>query len=279
VRINLGLLLATMLFHSLSYAQLQQELSSELVRHTLVLRNFYAGQKLRFDKDGALISGGTPGQLPSEGRVYVEALQLKPGQLVIRGERPIPIFDPASGQTTLLGLHQKIEVAILLPSDKPTSDAARELLDKVFLTPGETNALACSTDEEKAFREWALQAGFVSAKPGSEKSSNGPRQLCFPGGSRGYLAGNGVIPPEALKTFDPAYPPGVARSHEDTSVVLALIVDSVGKPTSLVVVAGAATVFDLNAISAVRAWKFRPGSRQGRAVPTAIHVEVNFRSR
>lgn len=58
--------------------------------------------------------------------------------------------------------------------------------------------------------------------------------------------------------------------------MLALIVDEKGKPRSLIVIGGSATVFDLVSINAVQGWKFQPGTYQGKPVPTAINVEMNF---
>ena len=276
-----ALLVLTVLIGGLpALAQLEQQLSSAWVKHILVLRNFYRGQKLGFDANGALISGAAPGFSPADGRVYVKAVQVEAKRLIIRGERPIPVFDPVDGEISWLGLREKIEIEAQLPVDATGARIQTELMDHIFLTPDEVKALDCSPDEERTFREQMLQAKeFVNAKPHTDKPDEGPEQLCFPGGGRAYRGGNGVEPPHVLKSYDPPYPPGELAKGENKSVVLAMIVDASGKPSSMVVVGPAVSIFDVAAIEAVKGWKFRPGSYQGQPVDTAIDVEVNFRVR
>ena len=271
-----ALLLGTACWSVGSVAQIEQDLSAELVRHTLVLRNYYTGQKLKYDASGKLLSGSAPGTSPTDARVYIQRILVQKNVLVIRGERPISVFDPATGDTSLLGLHERIEIEAQLPPDNPASDAAHAALDKIFLTSAEESAIACTEKEDKTFREVMLRlTQFVSAKPQQPPTGGAPLQLCFPAGSRAYVEGNGVSRPEEAKTYPPAYPAGRPRSHTEVSH-LAIIVDEAGKPTSLVVVGSAATVFDLAAIQAVRGWKFHPGNLYGRPVPAAITVDVEF---
>jgi TonB family protein len=259
-------------------AQLQQELSAELVRHTLVLRNFYTGHKLRVGSDGALLLGGTPALGPTDGRIYVEAVQLEADRLIIRGERPISIFDPGTGDAKLLSLHARVEIDAQLLSDHPQENDVRALLDRIFFTPSEADAFTCPTDEAQAFRERMLRfKETVSAKQDKPSAKEkGLHQLCFPGGTRGYFAGGEVQPPKPLKTPDPGYPPSMAGKRERKTVVLAVIVNETGKLSSFVVIGTEATMFDLAAIDAVQHWKFLPASYQGKPIAAAINVEVNF---
>jgi TonB family protein len=272
-----ALLLATACWSVGSTAQTEHDLSTELVRQTLVLRNYYTAQKLKYDAAGKLLSGGAPGSSPTDARVYIQQVRLEKNTLVIRGEHPISVFDPATGDTTLLGLHERVDIEAQLPSDKPAYESAHAALDKIFLTTTEANAIACTEKEDQTFREVMLRmTQFVSAKPQQAATGGEPLQLCFPTGSRAYVAGNGVTRPEEAKVYPPAYPQGQPRSDTKKLSNLAIIVDESGKPTSLIVVGSAATVFDLAAIQAVRGWKFHPGSYQNHPVPMAITVEVVF---
>ncbi|MGC2108780.1 MAG: energy transducer TonB [Candidatus Korobacteraceae bacterium] len=263
---------------AMSFAQLQLELSRELIRHTLVLRNFYTAQKLRFGQDGTLISGeGARGFGPIDGRVYVEAVQLDANRLMIRGERPVSLFDPATGETRLLGLRSKVEIEVDLPldADEPQTRAA---LDRVFFTPAEADAFECSSEEASAFRDRMLRSkATVSVRKEKAGDDRAPQQLCFPGGSRAYIAESAVEPPKPLKTHDPAYPASMAGKPQDKTVVLALIVDPTGRPASFVVIAAAPTMFELAALDAVQHWRFLPASYHEKPVPAAINVEVNFK--
>ena len=281
MKMRLATFVALVLSAGTAAAQWQQDLSHELVKHTLVVRNFYTGQKLRFAPDGAVISAAAAmGFGAADARIYVEAVQFAGSLLRITGERPITLFDPATGDTSELGLHSKVAIDIQLPAGDLQETATRTLLDRIFLTPAETRALECSDAEAQAFRQRMLRAkATVSVrKDNPNVGDHEPHQLCFPGGARGYIVGGKVQPPKPLKTPDPAYPPSELGSHENKTVLLTLIVDTEGKPASPVVVTASPTIFDVVAVEAVRHWKFLPATYQGKPVPAAIDVEVNFRT-
>src|SRR5271166_1645653 len=80
----------------------EQELSSALVKHIVVLRQFYTDAHLRFDSDGKLASKAKPGFGPTDGRVYVQQVQLTPNRLILTGARPLDVFKQA-GETWELG--------------------------------------------------------------------------------------------------------------------------------------------------------------------------------
>lgn len=290
MRLSFTLLLGLTVCCPVGLAQVEQQFADQLVWQTVVLRNFYTGQKLRYDANGVQISGGTGGSGSADGRVYVETVQFQKNRMIIRGERPISVFNPATGEASLLGLHEKVEIEAELPSDKGAIEAATEMLHRIFLTPAETKLLTCSADEKRTFREGMLRAKeLVSVPKDGKQNREEPRQLCFPDGNRAYVLANGVTPPKALKTPDPGYPPSELGTQklgpclpahtQENKVVLALIVDSRGRPTSPVVVGASVTGFDTAAISAVHGWKFQPATYQGKPVPAAISVEVNFRLR
>ena len=67
----------------------EQELSSALVKHIVVLRQFYTDAHLRFDSDGKLASKAKPGFGPTDGRIYVQQVQLTPYSLILTGTRPL----------------------------------------------------------------------------------------------------------------------------------------------------------------------------------------------
>ena len=90
--------------------------------------------------------------------------------------------------------------------------------------------------------------------------------------------GSGTEPPRELKAPDPTYPAATFGKCENKTVVLAIIVDPKGKPSSFVVIAPTPSLLDIAAIEAVQGWKFLPASDHGKPIPVAINVEVNFRT-
>jgi protein TonB len=60
-------------------------------------------------------------------------------------------------------------------------------------------------------------------------------------------------------------------------VVLSVIIDASGKPTNLKVLRALGLGLDEKAIEAVQKWRFRPGTKEGKAVAVYATIEVNFR--
>lgn len=104
------------------------------------------------------------------------------------------------------------------------------------------------------------------------------------------VAGNGVSPPEAVKTPQPKIEAQVSKSSSQPSeavassasktrqgtVVLSAVVTSNGDMEQVRVIRSSSPETNEEAIKAVRSWKFKPGRKNGLPVPVAINVEVDF---
>lgn len=84
--------------------------------------------------------------------------------------------------------------------------------------------------------------------------------------------------PRVTYSPDPLFPEK-ARSEDKKEglVVLWLVVRANGKPDLIKVARPAGYGFDGEAMAAVRQWRFRPGTCDGKPVDTQINVEVNFK--
>ena len=260
---------------------------STLEKHSVVLRNFYTDDSLTFDSDGKLISGGTPGFGPTDGRLYIEHTELAGGRLNLLGERPTFFWDPTTSDFRLSNIGHRSEVYINLPSGQPTGDVLTELLNRIFLKQSELKEIKCSEGDEKikglapAKKE---KKGKKSApvttqtqNPGDAQSLSELQSLCFPGGERAYRVGRGVHPPKVIHAPDPGYSEVARQKKVQGSVVLALIVDESGKPSTTIVTLPLGYGLDERALYAVRTWTFKPATFQDKPVPVGINVEVNFR--
>jgi len=264
----------------------EQELSTALLRHVLILRNFYTDAHLKFDSNGVLTSKSPLGFGPIEGRIYVRELKLEPTRLTITGSRPLAVFDAVSETLRLVEIHQPVSITIDLPDSEAPQHSIPGLLKHVFLTTQESDQLACSADETAAFRKDAKAAirkinviavPKKATEPSPEVNSLSElKQVCYPIGDRAYRAVRGIVPPKPLKTPDPAYPVGASRGGHTGTVVVMLIIDPGGAPTSIILTRAVGADLDEAAIKAVRTWKFAPATFQGSPVPVAINVEVSF---
>ena len=59
--------------------------------------------------------------------------------------------------------------------------------------------------------------------------------------------------------------------------MLSIVVDENGVPQEIMVVRSIGLGLDQKAIEAVKKWRFKPGVKDGKAVPVLANIEVNFR--
>ncbi|MCC6586619.1 MAG: energy transducer TonB [Bryobacterales bacterium] len=92
-----------------------------------------------------------------------------------------------------------------------------------------------------------------------------------------YRIGGGVSAPALLFKVEPEYSEEARKAKFQGTVVLYVVVDEKGQPRDLKVVRPLGLGLDEKAIEAVQKWRFRPGQLNGKAVPVAATIEVNFR--
>ncbi len=122
--------------------------------------------------------------------------------------------------------------------------------------------------------------GFGSGKGGGVGSGNGagfgPGSGSGTGGGA-FRVGGGVSAPSVLFKVEPEYSEEARKAKFQGTVVLAIIVDPSGKARDIRVIRPLGLGLDEKAIEAVMKWRFKPGLKDGAAVPVQATVEVNFR--
>lgn len=92
-----------------------------------------------------------------------------------------------------------------------------------------------------------------------------------------YRFGDGITPPRALQTPDPQFTREARKAHTEGTVVLKATVGVDGRAHDVQVVRSLDPGLDANAKQIVeQEWRFRPGEKEGKPVPVAINIEVNF---
>jgi protein TonB len=97
----------------------------------------------------------------------------------------------------------------------------------------------------------------------------------FGGGA--YRIGGGVSAPSVLSKVEPEYSEEARKAKWQGTVVLQLVVDEHGLPKDPKVTRSLGLGLDQKAIEAVMKWRFKPGMKDGKAVPVFATIEVNFR--
>jgi periplasmic protein TonB len=167
--------------------------------------------------------------------------------------------NPGAGRpsgTRVLPLRAPRAIPTMLPSVPPE---------------GETSVPLDATEGSDGRGQSDGQPGGVPGGPGPvlavglEPSAEPPR----PGGD--------IRAPDLVRRIEPVYPEAARRARLEGLVVLDAIIAVNGEIEDVRVVKSAGPLFDSAAADAVRLWKYRPATLNGRAVRVLLTVSVSFR--
>ena len=94
--------------------------------------------------------------------------------------------------------------------------------------------------------------------------------------ARVYRIGNGVTAPRLIRKVEPQYSEEARKARLAGAVGLRVVIGSDGKARDFRVVRSLGLGLDESSITAVGAWEFEPGLKQGQPVNVEANIEVNF---
>jgi protein TonB len=89
----------------------------------------------------------------------------------------------------------------------------------------------------------------------------------------------GMTRPEPLAQVTPRYPAAARAAHREGTVVLEAVIGEDGRVSGVQVLRGLGLGCDEAAVDAVRQWRFRPASIQGRPIKILYTLTVHFELR
>jgi TonB family protein len=120
--------------------------------------------------------------------------------------------------------------------------------------------------------------GIGTDKNGEYGPGNGDRGW-GPGDSIGifYPGQSGVVAPSLLFEREAEFSDEARRQKYQGICMVGLIVDTHGNPQNVHIIRALGMGLDEKAIEAIRQYRFKPGTKDGKPVPVAIAVRVDFR--
>lgn len=135
----------------------------------------------------------------------------------------------------------------------------------------------------EAVRQWRYRPTLVDGEPAEVITEvvvtfpPGERLAEFEGTPRVFRIADGVTPPQLLSKVEPEYTPEAKEAKLEGTVVLTCVIGADGQPRDIQVVKWLGLGLDQKAVEALERWRFRPGFKDGRAVPVEATIEMNFR--
>ena len=122
--------------------------------------------------------------------------------------------------------------------------------------------------------------GIGSGKGGGIGSGTGGGLGPGEGGGVGggvYRVGGGVTAPTLLSKIEPEYSEEARKAKHQGTVTLYIQVDPSGRAINMKVMHSLGLGLDEKAMEAVKKWRFKPGTKDGKPVTVEAQIEVNFR--
>jgi protein TonB len=116
----------------------------------------------------------------------------------------------------------------------------------------------------------------MPGRPDGVPGGSGPGGPFGPGGEPPRPGGD-IRPPELVRRIEPGYPEAARKARQEGIVVLEAIIAASGSIEDVRVVKSAGVLLDSAAEEAVRRWRYRPATLNGRAVRVLLTVTVAFR--
>jgi protein TonB len=92
-----------------------------------------------------------------------------------------------------------------------------------------------------------------------------------------YRVGGGVAAPQLIFAPDPEFSDEARRAKFQGVCVVSVVVDVQGNPQQVQVVRHLGMGLDQKAVDAVKQYRFKPATLQGKPVPVEVNIEVTFR--
>jgi TonB family protein len=302
----LVLAIAVAPFNMQASSALEQHLRDQYDGKTLVLRNFYGGDSLRYDASGQLSKAATPGDWTVDGIVQIDEVKVSGHRLTIRAKRLhlgwvrdvgfSPVED-AKDKKNKKGNSEGtrgLRIEAELGPGEVTAERADAVLAQIFLTPKDDFAklvpdywkpcvLAASTGKSTSeyngcrfYPEFLATPGIVSTPDQTARSGqpeDGTAELSNHSVTR---IGKGMAPPKAISAPDPPFSEEARRAKYRGTVLLSLSVDKTGQVRNVRIVRPLGMGLDQKAVEAVSTWRFRPATKDGEPVDVHIDFEVDF---
>lgn len=154
---------------------------------------------------------------------------------------------------------------------------AKTMASAEAVLPGVITPQAPITESQGAGSEGGAGTGKGQGIGSGQGSGLGPG---IGGGTGGgiYRPGAGITLPVVLREVKPAYTADAMRAKVQGSVWLECVVMPDGSVGEVKVTRSLDPIFGLDqeAIKAAKMWRFKPGMRQGEAVPVLITIELTF---
>jgi TonB family protein len=232
-------------------SDLEKTLKHQYEKHLLDLRNSLQQTNLEFDPTGKPLYQTSRDRWVVYGGIRVKKVSLGSDRLRVEG--PWVAFGGTEKEdhSEIIPLGKDVKVEIHLDHPLLSADDARAVLGRVFFLDPE---------------------GFEHVVPEFRRSDfEATNETIYKIDKK-----DSVVAPLPKYTPEPDYSREARKNHYQGVVVLEVVVDKGGAISRIRIQRALGMGLDLQAVEAVKKWRFEPASRNGEPVAVKMNVDVSF---
>ena len=271
-RLSILLLLAVSV--SVHAQNLAEVLKPKLEGKVLQLRTPDPSKELEFDSSGSPKHQSVHGLISLDSHVLVKKVELKGKDLVIRGERMAMSWNEDKRAIEFGDINIPVTVKIALEKASATTESEfASVFFKVFLNDEERNQHSCSEEGSRAFFD---ATRIADKKKGSARPTD-MVTVCFPSGYQARRVDAQMTAPRAVYAQDPEYSMAARQKKIQGTAVILTAIDEHGIVEDAILIRSVDPSLNYSSLAAIRDWRFRPATLDGKPVACAVKIDVNFR--
>jgi TonB family protein len=244
-------------------SHLEGELRSSLEKQTVLVRHFYEGSLLRYDKDAHVV-GAPEGSWTVTGYIEIQRVRITDGVIIMEARRLAAIYDQKQRNMRLARYGEPVVIKVPTEND---ADAQKKL-KQVFVTVNEDQVALVPS----YWRHYAETHEIIDLKTPFKR----PADQDIEPNNGVYRVGGSVSPPKPLKMPEPRFTQFARKFQIQGNTALTLVVDENGEPQDISIAKPLGAGLDEAAVEAVKQWRFEPARKNGQPVKVRILVETNY---
>ena len=246
-----------------SVADAEMTVASLLVGRALFLRGFYLNDELTYNASGKVRGEPKVGDWTLAAVNVLKVARRGTDEIELDGVRAAARYNPENHEFERHVLKdEKVQVVVADPGDATRLEAE---LAEIFSVGIDPEMQAAMPDYWRHY--------FNPALSWPQDALDG--QTIYPMDGPGELSKD-VIAPRVDHRVEAKFDDRALRDKVQGAVELRLVVDASGVPRRVKIARPLGYGLDASAVEAVEKWRFVPGMKAGRAVPTELVVEQQF---
>jgi len=208
----------------------------------------------------------------------IKKISVSDNAVLIEGNRAVHVFDKNKGRLIPFTLKDKLQITIRLNAPLTAVDEAVIVLERVFaLTRDDILSSVPSPWQDYLKKYLTPNPAPISAQHTDADPKHPPRSIDVLGEVKAFNLGDtDLAAPKVLHKCEPTFT-DEARMYKIQRVVgLTVVIESTGRIEKMSIVHPLGMGLDESAIEGVKAWRFKPATKDGVPVAVPVYIEVDY---